>query len=69
MKSIIEDTETYTLSVDLREAINPKGIFELRIFRRWKQSQDPNYEHREFSVMLDKEGLKKLKDFLNIFGV
>lgn len=64
MKTVIEDTPTYTLTAEKREAINPAGLFELRIMRRWKQSEDPSYEHREFSVLLDNEGLQKLKDFL-----
>jgi hypothetical protein len=49
---------------ELREAISPKGLVELRVLTQWDNAKDPEDVQVKFSMMLTPEDRQRLKDFL-----
>jgi hypothetical protein len=64
MKTLIQSNGGYTVYAEIREAISPKGLVELRVLTQWDNAKDPEDVQVKFSMMLTPEDRQRLKDFL-----
>ncbi len=65
MKTAIVDRADFLYHAGLNSVLSPPGLFQLAISTQWRQAKDPNAEHVKTKILLDRDGLQRLRALVN----
>ena len=65
MKTAIVDRADFVYLADLQAVDSPPGLFQLTLSTLWRQAREPEAEHVKASILLDAEGLVRLRNLID----
>lgn len=65
MKAIVSSSPSFQREISLTPIPSVPGSFHLEVSSRLFSAKDPNAKQRNFSVILEREGLQQLKRLID----
>jgi hypothetical protein len=65
MKTTIVDRFDFLYHAELSPVQSPPGQFHLAISTQWRQAKDPHAEQVKMKLLLDREGLQRLRSLVD----
>jgi hypothetical protein len=61
MRITLIDRAEFQYVVDLEPVAAPAGLYSLKVATKWRGAKDPNAEQVKLEVLVEREGLERLK--------
>ena len=64
MRTTLIDRANFEYIADLEPVANPPGLYSLTIASRWRCAKDPDAERVKLDLLLDRDGLERLRKLI-----